>query len=308
MRLDKFLSNATDFSRKDIKRLVRQGCIEINGSQATDPATQIGADDDVRCDGVVIAAPRPRYFMLHKPAGYVSVTKDSDHPTVLDLLDEPRSETLQIAGRLDLDTTGLLLITDDGAWNHRVTSPRSHCRKTYRAQLARDINPAVAERFAQGVWLDGEKRRTLPAVLRILGPRDVELDICEGKYHQVKRMFAAVDNRVTALHRIAIGHLQLDAGLPPGSYRRLTPDEVAGFEETLVDRELSASEEPSADKESPASKEPSADQEPSANKVSAPTEAPAIYQPLAPGKPSLSLETSAANTITDRTPRKRPRA
>lgn len=281
MRLDKFLSNATDFSRKDIKRLARLGLIEVNGSVTKDPARHVDASDEVRCDGVVIAAPQPRYFMLHKPAGVVSVTRDSDHPTVLDLLDEPRPETLQIAGRLDLDTTGLLLITDNGAWNHRITSPRSRCMKTYRAELAEAIEPAAVTRFAQGVWLDGEKRRTLPAELRILSPYEVELDIQEGKYHQVKRMFAAIGNRVVALHRLAVGHLRLDKNLAPGDYRPLTSTEIAGFEEPSASKEPPVNQEPSADKE------PSADQEP-------PPPVPST-EPAATAEPSL------------RSPRKRRR-
>ncbi len=229
MRLDRYLSNATDFSRKDIKRLVREGVVTVNGDTAGNPSLTVHENDDIRIEGNAVAAPAPRYFMLHKPAGCVSATRDSLHPTVIDLLDEPRPDTLQIAGRLDLDTTGLLLITDDGPWNHRVTSPRSRCIKTYRVQLATDIDPGVAQRFAQGVWLEGEKRRTLPAALRILAPREVELDICEGKYHQVKRMFVAVGNEVVGLHRTAVGPVRLDDDLEPGEYRPLTPAEVTAL-------------------------------------------------------------------------------
>lgn len=231
MRLDKFLSNTTGLSRKDIKRLIRDGAITVDGVIGRDSALQVTTHEDIRWNGAPVTAPGPRYFMLHKPAGYVSATKDSERPTVLDLLDEPRPEHLQIAGRLDLDTTGLLLITDDGAWNHRVTSPRSRCVKTYRVELARDLDPTVARRFDQGVWLDGEKRRTLPAALRVLAPRTVELDIHEGKYHQVKRMFAAVDNEVIGLHRTAVGALTLPPDLDAGEYRSLTADEVASFVE-----------------------------------------------------------------------------
>lgn len=243
MRLDKLLSNATDFSRKEIKRLIREGVITVNGAVASDPAMHVTDSDNIHWGNTTVTTPGPRYFMLNKPGGYVSATKDSEHPTVLDLLDEPRPQALQIAGRLDLDTTGLLLVTDDGAWNHRVTSPRSRCIKTYRAEIASDIDPAAARRFAQGVWLDGEKRRTLPAELRILSPREVELDIHEGKYHQVKRMFAAIGNQVIGLHRISVGALRLDPSLEPGDYRPLTPEEVRGFEEPFATKELSAKPE-----------------------------------------------------------------
>lgn len=313
MRLDKFLSNATDFSRKDIKRLVRQNLVQVNGEVASDPALHVNDADSVYCDGMLVSAPRPRYFILHKPAGFVSATKDSDHPTVLDLLDEPRPESLQIAGRLDLDTTGLLLITDDGAWNHRLTSPRSSCVKTYCAELAEDIDPATADRFAQGVWLDGEKRRTLPAELRVLSPREVELDIYEGKYHQVKRMFAAIGNRVVALHRSAFGPLRLDADLAPGEYRSLTPAEVMSFEEPLASKEPSAGREPSAKEEPSASRQPSAKEEPSMNnepsadrKPSASEMNPAITESAAPQ--AITTQTEAAeSSVSMRMPRKRPR-
>src|SRR5699024_2719583 len=143
------------------------------------------------------------------------------------------------------------------------------------------IEPAAVTRFAQGVWLDGEKRRTLPAELRILSPYEVELDIQEGKYHQVKRMFAAIGNRVVTLHRVAVGHLRLDKSLAPGDYRPLTPTEIAGFEEPSADKEPSASVEPSAHRE------PSADRKPSPPLPST--------EPVATAEPSL------------RSPRKRRR-
>ncbi|MGV6807916.1 MAG: pseudouridine synthase, partial [bacterium] len=123
MRLDKFLSNATDYSRSQIKKLLRSQCVTLNGDIESSAATVVNADDLVELEGVAIALPLPRYLMFNKPKGVVSATKDSDHPTAIDYLDEHRPEDLQIAGRLDIDATGLLLITDDGAWNHRVTSP-----------------------------------------------------------------------------------------------------------------------------------------------------------------------------------------
>ena len=143
--------------------------------------------------------------------------------------DEPALNKLHCAGRLDLDTTGLLLVTDDGQWSHRITSPRHECAKTYRAWLADPVEPAVIEQFASGVQLRGERQLTRPAELELVTPTEALLTIHEGKYHQVKRMFAAVGNKVIRLHRERVGSLALGSDLAPGQYRALTPDEIAAF-------------------------------------------------------------------------------
>ena len=229
MRLDKYLANATDYSRAQIKKQIKAGEVAVDGSIASNPAQPVDEYSEVSMHGSNIKPPKPRYFMLYKPAGYVSVTKDSEHPTAIDLLvDEPRSEQLQIAGRLDIDATGLLLITDDGQWNHVLTSPKSQCSKTYRVQLAEPLTDVekVSKKFAEGVWLNNEKRRTLPAQLDMLSGTEVRLTISEGKYHQVKRMFAAMGNRVTALHRERIGAIVLDTDMEPGDYRPLSEEEI----------------------------------------------------------------------------------
>ena len=165
--------------------------------------------------------------MLNKPEGYVCSTDDPDHPTVLYFLDEPVAHKLHAAGRLDIDTTGLVLMTDDGQWSHRITSPRHHCEKTYRVTLESPVSDDTAEQFAKGVQLHNEKDLTKPAVLEILTPTDVRLTISEGRYHQVKRMFAAVGNHVVGLHRERIGAIELDPDLAPGEYRPLTEEEIA---------------------------------------------------------------------------------
>lgn len=229
MRLDKFISNSTDHSRKAVRQLLRDGRVHVDGIPAGDPGQHIHPGQRVTLDAMPIVAPGARYFMLHKPAGYVCATKDSQHPTVLDLLDEPNKERLQIAGRLDIDTTGLVLITDDGPWNHAVTSPRRECRKIYRVKTADPIPEDAAKRFARGMLLDGERQRTRPARLDLLGSHGALLAIHEGKYHQVKRMFGALGNRVVALHREAIGDVALDPALVEGHYRPLTPGEVASL-------------------------------------------------------------------------------
>lgn len=228
MRLDRYLSNATDLSRKQVRGRIKNGAVAVNGATITDFAHRVDPADRVLLDGVEIDTPRPRYFMLHKPDGYLCATGDSQYPTVLDLLNEPRIEDLQIAGRLDIDTTGLVLITDDGQWNHRLTSPRSDCPKTYRVDLAEPLDEPSAEQLRRGVWLHNEKQRCRPAELIMDNPRRMRLTLVEGRYHQVKRMFAAVGNRVVALHRERIGGIVLDAELEPGDYRPLTETEIGG--------------------------------------------------------------------------------
>ena len=227
LRLDKFISNATDFSRSQVKHLIRANRVKVEGIIAHDPGLVIGDDARVCVDEHPISKPVMRYFMLHKPAGVVSVTRDGKHPTALDLLDEPRPEQLQIAGRLDIDATGLLLITDDGQWNHRVTSPRSQCLKTYRVRVAEPLDAGIIGKFASGLWLAGEKRRCLPATLELIDNTEALLTISEGKYHQVKRMFASHGNSVLRLHRLRVGGIELDSTLEPGEYRALTKTEIA---------------------------------------------------------------------------------
>lgn len=226
MRLDKYISHVSDLSRKEVKRLLSAGYVTVDGELIKDPATQVTDSMEVCLDGEPLQPPRPRYFMLHKPKGYVCATTDPDHPTVLELLDEPNKDKLQIAGRLDLDTTGLVLITDDGKWNHAITSPRRDCKKTYYVTLASDISETTGEQFSQGVKLDGELKPTLPAELEVIYRNEARLTIAEGKYHQVKRMFAAVGNRVEELHRETVGAIVLDDTLEPGDYRELTDAEI----------------------------------------------------------------------------------
>jgi 16S rRNA pseudouridine516 synthase len=232
MRLDKYISQVSDYSRKDVKTLLKAGRISVNGEVARDPATQVSETSHVAVDDVRLSQPLPRYFMLNKPQGYICATKDSRHPVVLDLLEEPNKDKLQIAGRLDIDTTGLVLITDDGQWNHAVTSPNRDCTKRYYVCTEHDIGDSVAAKFAKGIMLEGEKKRTRPAQLSLLFSNEAKLEISEGKYHQVKRMFAATNNRVVELHREAIGGIELDPALEEGEYRRLSDEEIASVWKT----------------------------------------------------------------------------
>lgn len=227
MRLDKFISQATHLSRRQVHILIKRGAVTVNDNDANSAALHIKAEDVITLDGKPVNAPQPQYIMLNKPAGYVCANSDSEHPIVLDLFDTPNKIHLQIVGRLDVDTTGLVLLTDDGRWNHCITSPKSDCNKTYRLTTAEPIAPSVIARFAEGILLHGEAKLTLPAQLELLGKFEARLTLHEGKYHQVKRMFAATGNRVVSLHRESIGKIVLDHTLRTGQHRPLTPTEVA---------------------------------------------------------------------------------
>lgn len=226
MRLDKFIGQSTTFSRRQIQALIKAGAVLVNETLTKNPALHVHAQDRVTLDGQPVILPSLRYLMLHKPLGYVCANSDSVHPTVIDLLELPNKHSLQIVGRLDVDTTGLVLLTDDGQWNHRVTAPNSRCAKTYLCSTADPIPSDAVNIFAAGVQLHGEKNLTRPAQLELLGDKSARLRIHEGKYHQVKRMFAATGNRIVGLHRECIGAIELDLSLAPGDYRPLTPTEI----------------------------------------------------------------------------------
>jgi len=230
MRLDKFIGNNTELSRTQIHIAIKQGLISINDHTISKTNAHITDGDKVIYDGNLIEERKLRYLMLHKPAGYVSANSDSEHPTLLDLIDLPFKHELQIVGRLDLDTTGLILLTDDGQWNHKITSPKHLHTKSYLVSTATPIADSAKNIFSQGVLLKGETKATLPAELEIIDSHRARLTIREGKYHQVKRMFAAIGNHVEALHRERIGDIVLDADLLPGQHRELTADEISSFE------------------------------------------------------------------------------
>lgn len=226
MRLDKFLSQNSDSSRSLIQQAIKAGRVYVNDVIAKKGDQKLLGDEIITFDGNIVEAFKTRYLMLHKPLGYVCANSDSDYPVVVDLIRLPRWQELQIVGRLDIDTTGLVLLTDDGQWNHRITSPRHECDKIYRVTTANPISADTAELFAAGVQLHGEKAPTRPAQLELISSHEARLKIHEGKYHQVKRMFAAAGNLVVALHRESIGNIQLDPALAPGEYRALTAEEI----------------------------------------------------------------------------------
>ncbi|SEG80469.1 16S rRNA pseudouridine(516) synthase RsuA [Marinobacterium lutimaris] len=226
MRLDKYLAKSSGLSRKEVKRLLHADEVSVNGEPERNPARHIKEGDEVSLNDRPMERPEPRYLMMNKPDGVVCANDDPTHPTVLALIELPRAEEMTIAGRLDIDATGLVLITDDGKWAHRATSPRHKTHKVYLVTTADPIPADAVDKFAKGIKLDSERFPTKPAELTLLSDNEARVVIHEGRYHQVKRMFAALGNRVVELHRESVGEIVLDDDLFPGEYRHLTEDEI----------------------------------------------------------------------------------
>lgn len=228
MRLDKFLCDALGVTRKEATQLLRSGDVTVNEVPKKSGSVQVTDDCVVEWQDRVLKRMGPRYIMLYKPEGFVCSHEDGFNQTAFVLLDEVKMADLHFAGRLDVDTTGLVLITDDGKWSHRITSPKHKCEKTYRVWLDDAIGADYAEKLAQGIELRNEREPTKPAKMEIVDESQNELllTITEGKYHQVKRMFAALGNKVDRLHRERIGDIVLDETLELGEYRYLTQEEV----------------------------------------------------------------------------------
>ncbi len=226
MRLDKLISNSTSFTRSQAKFAIRGGKVKIDGVVAKNAAQQVTEESNVEYMGVAVNKAQPRYIMFNKPIGVVCANKDKDHATVFDSLFLPRQDTLHVAGRLDLDTTGLVLITDDGQWLHRITSPKHNHKKMYLVELDSPITENQIRILNDGVQLKKEKKRSLPAEIEVIEDQKIRMTISEGKYHQVKRMLAAVGNHVVTLHREKIAHIELDESLAEGQWRELTETEI----------------------------------------------------------------------------------
>lgn len=233
-RLDRLLANLGYGSRREVTSLVRSGAVVLDGKAITDAGGRIAVTADLpsrmTVSGQPVDPPAPLTILMHKPLGVVCSHKESGR-SVYELLPHrwrAREPGLSTIGRLDKETSGLLLITDDGPFLHRVISPRAHVAKRYVATLARPLTGGEAEIFAAGeLMLEGESDPLAPAVLEPLSPTTARLTITEGRYHQVRRMFAAVGNHVDALHRDRIGELGLPDDLEPGLWRILTPQEQA---------------------------------------------------------------------------------
>ena len=228
MRLDKFLAETTGLTRSQAAKVLRQSAVTVNGKIEKSGAAKVSPDDEIYYDGErLMWVENGQYIMLHKPQGYICSHEDGDYPTIYQFFDYPLSARLHSAGRLDVDTTGLVLLTDDGQWSHRITSPKFHCEKTYLVTLADPVEANYVQACADGILLRGDKELTKPATLEILDDYNVNLTLSEGRYHQVKRMFAALGNKVVALHRWKIGNVVLDEHLAEGEFRSLIEEEIA---------------------------------------------------------------------------------
>lgn len=234
MRLDKFLSKATELSRKDCKKILHAGEVTVNGEVVKDASLHIDeVDDDIEWAGEPLSvATGNRYLLLYKPEGFECTLKPKEWPIVTDLIDVPQLGSLRIAGRLDVDTTGALLLSDDGGFLHRVTSPKHHVAKVYELTLADPMTEAqqafAIKELAKGIMLEDEYDKTKPAELSFSDATHAKLVLTEGKYHQVKRMMGYFGNKVIELHRASIGNITL-AGLEKGESRFLTAEEIDQF-------------------------------------------------------------------------------
>ena len=230
MRLDKYLADMGIGTRSEVKQHIHKGLVSVNGALPTGPNQHVqpGADE-IFYQGEPVSYQEYEYFMLNKPQGCVSAVTDPQHQTVLDLIDKKNRKDLFPVGRLDRDTEGLLLITNNGRLCHNLLAPGKHVPKTYFARISGNVTDEDTAQFAKGINI-GEQRDTLPAELQILSHdgtfSEITLTITEGKFHQVKRMFQAVGKEVVYLKRISMVNLKLDESLQPGEYRQLTEEEI----------------------------------------------------------------------------------
>lgn len=249
MRLDKYLADMGTGTRSEIKKEIKAGRVTVDGAVIRDPGAKVASDSRVKLNGIAVAYEEFVYYMLNKPAGVISASEDARAETVVDLIDERKRRDLFPAGRLDRDTEGLMLITNDGALAHRLLSPKHHVDKTYFARVLEEVTDDDIESFREGLVLpDGLE--CMPAVLEVTGRytasdfadeesaklftdddpdapvTEVLITIREGKFHQIKRMFESIGCKVIYLKRLTMGTLELDPDLEPGEYRRLTDEEL----------------------------------------------------------------------------------
>jgi 16S rRNA pseudouridine516 synthase len=231
LHLDRFLCKQAQYSRKRVLQLLSQQQIKVDGIIATSRCTPVNKFSQIEIAGQTIrCSTSAKYFMLNKPAGILSATSDNEHTNALELLTGIDTADLHIAGRLDRATTGLLIITNDGSWSRKLTelkaTDQKQIPKTYLVETAYALSPDTAQRFEEGIYFAYEDTTASPAQIEIVSDTISRLTIYEGRYHQVKRMFAAVGNRVVNLHREKIGEITLDSGLKPGQFRALSQEEV----------------------------------------------------------------------------------
>ena len=226
-RIDKILSEMNIGTRSQIKQYLKKGMISLNGELISRPESKVDEKDvTIQFQGITMKYEPLRYFMMNKPQGCVSATEDKRETTVLDLLEESYTKGLFPVGRLDKDTEGLLILSNDGELAHLLLSPKKHVKKTYYAVLEQPLLEEERLLLEKGVSI-GDEKDTLPAKIEYLGPKEITITITEGRFHQIKRMFSAVGNEVVFLKRIAFGPLQLDDTLQPGDYRNLSEEEIS---------------------------------------------------------------------------------
>lgn len=226
IRIDKYLADMGLGSRAEMKSAMKKGQVTVDGVIIKKPETKVvPGENTILFNGQAVDYVKYIYYVLHKPAGCVTATEDNLHKTVMDYIEDDRRTELFPVGRLDIDTEGLLLITNDGELAHQLLSPKKHVSKVYYVELADPLKETDVKAFAAGLDI-GDDKPALPAKLKILDERSAEVEIVEGRFHQVKRMFKAVDNEVIYLRRIQMGTLRLEDDLRPGEYRKLTDDEL----------------------------------------------------------------------------------
>lgn len=229
IRIDRFLAECNAGSRSEVKQKIRKGIVTVNGSVVTSPERKVFPEqDEIFCGEIRMQYAPMEYVMLHKPAGCVTALRDDRYPVVMEYLGTGHRPDLAPVGRLDLDTEGLLLLTNDGELAHRMLAPKSHVEKTYYAKIEGLVDEEDVQAFREGLDI-GEKRPTLPADLEILAAgmqSEIHLTICEGKFHQVKRMFEARGKKVLYLKRVSMGGICLDQQLSAGQWRPLTEEEI----------------------------------------------------------------------------------
>jgi len=227
MRLDRFIEKTLSYSARTVRDLFVKRVVLLNGVAVADGRGRISEFCRVEVAGNILQARTAIYIMLHKPQACVSATKDTKNKTVLDAIDFPEKETLHLAGRLDFNSTGLLLLTNDGKWSRKLTQPQQKIPKTYIVQTKDEITDEYTRVFSAGIYFAFENLTTLPAELIILSSHTAKITIYEGRYHQIKRMFGFFNNEVVGLHRLSMGNIVLDKNLAAGEYRLLTHEEIA---------------------------------------------------------------------------------
>ncbi len=229
MRIDKYLADCGYGTRREVKELMKSGIVSVEGNTIKDPGQHIEPEKTkVTVRGETVVYRRLRYYLLNKPAGVITATEDASEKTVLELLPEKERKGIFPVGRLDKDTTGLLLLTNDGELAHMLLSPKRHVEKTYEVETEQPIPKEAVEMFRKGLVVD-EGFRALPAGLAVTGDKSANVTITEGKYHQVKRMFAAIGCHVIKLKRLTMGTLKLDEKLKEGDWRELSQAEITSL-------------------------------------------------------------------------------